>query len=187
MSNQPSSMLTPQDEFFSYEQWRERFLRAVLRGSCALGALAILLYLFSPTSNLYRVLAVLTYGVLVTVTLLEKVQYRIRASVFLFLLYFAGFSSLIDHGIGEFFYFSLAAGEVNVFKPDPGVFEHGLQRVNLSAKEAVYVGDNYYADVVGSRRAGLQPVLYDPLGIFPEPDCPTIRSFDELNSIIKTI
>jgi len=41
--------------------------------------------------------------------------------------------------------------------------------------------------VIGSRRAGLQPVLYDPLGIFPEPDCPTIRSFDELNSIIKTI
>jgi FMN phosphatase YigB (HAD superfamily) len=94
---------------------------------------------------------------------------------------------LTDHGIGEFFDFSLAAGEVNVFKPDPGVFEHGLQRVKLSAKEAVYVGDNYYADVVGSRRAGLQPVLYDPLGIFPEPDCPTIRSFDELNSIIKTI
>jgi HAD superfamily hydrolase (TIGR01549 family) len=94
---------------------------------------------------------------------------------------------LIKHDIGEFFDFSLAAGEVNVFKPDPGVFEHGLQRVNLSAKEAVYVGDNYYADVVGSRRAGLQPVLYDPLGIFPEPDCPTIRSFDELNSIIKTI
>jgi HAD superfamily hydrolase (TIGR01549 family) len=94
---------------------------------------------------------------------------------------------LDDHGIGEFFDFSLAAGEVNVFKPDPGVFEHGLRRVNLSAKEAAYVGDNYYADVVGSRRAGLQPVLYDPLGIFPEPDCPTIRSFDELNSIIKVI
>ena len=94
---------------------------------------------------------------------------------------------LNDHGIGEFFDFSLAAGEVNVFKPDPGVFEHGLQRVKLSANETVYVGDNYYADVVGARRAGLQPVLYDPLGIFPEPDCPTIRSFDELNSIIKTI
>jgi HAD superfamily hydrolase (TIGR01549 family) len=94
---------------------------------------------------------------------------------------------LDDHGIGEFFDFSLAAGEVNVFKPDPGVFEHGLQRVNLSAKEVIYVGDNYYADVVGSRSAGLQPVLYDPLGIFPDPDCATIKSFDELNSIVKVI
>ncbi|HEU4744928.1 MAG TPA: HAD-IA family hydrolase, partial [Anaerolineales bacterium] len=49
---------------------------------------------------------------------------------------------LDDHGIGEFFDFSLAAGEVNSFKPDPGVFEYGLQRVNLSASEVIYVGDN---------------------------------------------
>jgi len=94
---------------------------------------------------------------------------------------------LQEHGIDEFFDFSLAAGEVNSFKPEPGVFEHALRRANLSPKEAVYVGDNYYADVVGSRRAGLQPVLYDSIGIFPDADCATIKSFDELNSIIKTI
>jgi len=94
---------------------------------------------------------------------------------------------LQEHGIGEFFDFSMAAGEVNVWKPDPGIFEHGLRRVNLSAREVMYVGDNYYADVVGSRSAGLEPVLYDPLGIFPDPDCTTIRSFDELNSVIKVI
>jgi HAD superfamily hydrolase (TIGR01662 family) len=94
---------------------------------------------------------------------------------------------LHEHGIGEFFDFSMAAGEVKVWKPDPGLFEHALRRVQLSPAEAIYVGDNYYADVVGSRRAGLRPVLYDPLGIFPDPDCPTIKSFDELNSIIKVI
>jgi len=101
MNNRPSSMLTPKDELFSYEQWRERFLRVVLRGSCILGFMAILLYLLFGPSTLYKVLAVLTYGVLVAVTLLEKVHYRIRASVFLFLLYFAGFTSLLDHGIGD--------------------------------------------------------------------------------------
>ena len=94
---------------------------------------------------------------------------------------------LDEHGISEFFDFSMAAGEVNVWKPDPGIFEHGLQRVNVSAQEVIYVGDNYYADVVGARAAGLQPVLYDPLGIFPNPDCAAIKSFDELNSIIKVI
>ena len=94
---------------------------------------------------------------------------------------------LDDHGIAEFFDFSMAAGEVQVWKPDPGIFEHGLQRVNLRAEEVIYVGDNYYADVVGARSAGLQPVLYDPLGIFPDPDCTTIQSFDELNSIVKVI
>ena len=98
------------------------------------------------------------------------------------------FQDLLNvHGIGEFFDFSMAAGEVSVWKPDPGIFEHGLRRANLSAGQAVYVGDNYYADVVGSRRAGLQPILYDPLGIFPDPDCTAIKSFDELNSLIKVI
>ena len=94
---------------------------------------------------------------------------------------------LRDHGIDEFFEFSLAAGEVNSFKPDPEVFEHGLRRVNLLPNEAIYVGDNYYADVVGARRAGLQPILYDPLNVFPDVDCATIKSFDELNSLIKVI
>ena len=94
---------------------------------------------------------------------------------------------LDDHGIGEFFDFSMAAGEVNVWKPEPAIFEHGLRRTNLSAREVIYVGDNYYADVVGARAAGLQPVLYDPLGIFPEADCAIIKSFDELNSLVKVI
>jgi HAD superfamily hydrolase (TIGR01549 family) len=94
---------------------------------------------------------------------------------------------LNEHGIGEFFDFSLAAGEVNSFKPDPGVFEYALQRMNLSPQDVVYVGDNYYADIVGARRAGLRPVLYDPRGVFPDPDCTLIKSFDELSSAIKVI
>jgi FMN phosphatase YigB (HAD superfamily) len=49
------------------------------------------------------------------------------------------------------------------------------------------VGDNYFADVVGARRAGLTPVLFDPDEIFPEADCIVIKSFDELNSAIKDI
>ncbi len=50
---------------------------------------------------------------------------------------------LQEHGIGEFFDLSLAAGEVNSFKPEPGVFEHALQRLNLSPKEAIYVGGSF--------------------------------------------
>jgi FMN phosphatase YigB (HAD superfamily) len=57
--------------------------------------------------------------------------------------------------------------------------------MNVTAPETVYVGDNYYADILGARRAGLQPVLYDPNLIFPDADCATIRSFDELISIIQ--
>ncbi|HSJ88306.1 MAG TPA: HAD family hydrolase [Anaerolineales bacterium] len=95
--------------------------------------------------------------------------------------------TLDTHTIGEFFDFAVAGGEVNSYKPDPGLFEHALQRAKVSAGEAVYVGDNYFADVVGSRRAGLTPILYDPVGIFPEAECTTIKTFDELYSAIKDI
>jgi len=92
-----------------------------------------------------------------------------------------------SHKLSPFFEFSLAAGEVDIYKPEPGVFEHALKRANLAASEVAYVGDNYFADIVGARRAGLTPVLYDPNNIFPEADCITIRSFDQLKSVIEAI
>lgn len=94
---------------------------------------------------------------------------------------------LESHRILEFFDFSMAGGEVNSYKPDTGLFEHALKRADVRAQEAVYVGDNYFADVVGARLAGLTPVLFDPDEIFPEADCIKIRSFPELNSIVKVI
>ncbi len=83
---------------------------------------------------------------------------------------------LQEIGLGEYFDFSLAAGEVNSWKPDKGVFEHALQMVGVRAEETIYVGDNYFADVVGARNAGLKPVLLDVHGIFDQPDCPVVCS-----------
>jgi HAD superfamily hydrolase (TIGR01549 family) len=90
-------------------------------------------------------------------------------------------------GLSQYFEFSLAGGEVQMFKPEPGIFETALERIDAAAHEAVYVGDNYYADVVGARRAGLRPVLYDPGGIYPEADCAVMESFDQLIEILKSI
>ena len=92
---------------------------------------------------------------------------------------------LASHNLNEFFHFSMAAGEVNIYKPEPGIFQQALERGKVTSQETVYIGDNYFADVVGAHRAGLRPVLYDPRGIFPEADCTTIRSFDELEMVIE--
>ena len=98
------------------------------------------------------------------------------------------FQDVLDsHRLSEFFPYSLAGGEVDIYKPEPGIFQHALQQLNVTAAETVYVGDNYYADILGARRAGLQPVLYDPQHIFPEADCVTIRSFDELLPAIRAM
>jgi FMN phosphatase YigB (HAD superfamily) len=87
--------------------------------------------------------------------------------------------------LDSYFDFSLAAGEVNSFKPEPRIFERGLELAGASAQETMYIGDNYFADIVGSLRAGLTPVLYDPITVFPDAECAVIKSFDELPNLLK--
>jgi len=90
-----------------------------------------------------------------------------------------------EMGFGDIFNFTLAGGEIRAFKPDRAIFEEALRRAGTSARETMYVGDNYFADIVGARRAGLHPVLYDPSGLFPEAECPIIKTFDQLPELLK--
>jgi HAD superfamily hydrolase (TIGR01549 family) len=83
-------------------------------------------------------------------------------------------------GLSGYLEFSLTSGEVESWKPDTRIFEHALQRLDMQPENALHIGDNYYADVVGARRAGIQPVLLDPESIFPDVDCPVIASIGEL-------
>jgi putative hydrolase of the HAD superfamily len=87
--------------------------------------------------------------------------------------------------ISSFFDFLLAAGEVQLYKPDPGIFRAALERVGVQPEAAMYVGDNYFADVVGSQRAGLHPVLYDPRGVYPSAVCDVIQAFGQLPGLLK--
>lgn len=86
----------------------------------------------------------------------------------------------------EFFIFSLAGGEVKSWKPKPEIFEAALQRANAKPEETLYVGDNYFADILGARNVGIQPVLLDPYDHFPEADCLIIHNLAELESILPT-
>jgi putative hydrolase of the HAD superfamily len=87
-------------------------------------------------------------------------------------------------GLSPYFAFSLAGGEVNAYKPGPEIFLQACKRWHVKPEHAAYVGDNYFADVVGARRAGMMPILYDPRRVFDEPDCVSIGSFDELPSAL---
>jgi len=83
-------------------------------------------------------------------------------------------------GLAGLFDFTLSAGQAGAWKPAPEIFQKAVALANCAPAEAVYVGDNYYADIEGARGAGLHPVLYDPRGLFPEPGCPVIHTIDEL-------
>ncbi len=87
--------------------------------------------------------------------------------------------------LDSYFRFCLAGGEVNSFKPDAHIFKRALELAGTSAEETMYVGDNYFADVVGAHRSGLLPVLFDPGQVFPDAECLVIKSFDELLPLVS--
>lgn len=82
------------------------------------------------------------------------------------------------------FEFVLAAGEVGWWKPDPRILRYALDQMQADPAEAVYVGDNYFADVPAALDAGLAAVLLDPENLFPEADCPVIRDLSELPGLL---
>jgi HAD superfamily hydrolase (TIGR01509 family) len=91
------------------------------------------------------------------------------------------FHELLDElGLWSYFDMILASGEVGIPKPEPTIFFAALDRLGATASEALYVGDNYWADVVGARRAGILPILVDPHKLFPEADCLVLEQVDEL-------
>jgi len=81
-------------------------------------------------------------------------------------------------GLDGFFDMVLVAGEIDCWKPEPGIFHEALIRLDASPSQTAHIGDNFYTDVLGAQNAGLQPVLYDPEEVFPNPGCPVIQSLE---------
>jgi putative hydrolase of the HAD superfamily len=93
----------------------------------------------------------------------------------------ARFHDLLDQlDLRSYFELVLASGEVGVQKPDPAIFAAALERIHARAEASIYVGDNYWADVIGAQRAGLTPILLDPNRLFPEADCPILEQLADL-------
>jgi putative hydrolase of the HAD superfamily len=88
-------------------------------------------------------------------------------------------------GLLEFFELALTAGEAKAWKPNPAIFHQALERLGATAGESMYVGDNYFADVVGAGAAGLRTVLLDPQELFPEAECLIIRAIEELQALVE--
>lgn len=65
-------------------------------------------------------------------------------------------------------------------KPDAAIFRLALERLELEAHEAAYVGDSYVHDALAARAIGMRGILLDPLDLHPESVCPRIRSLREL-------
>ncbi|MBC7223596.1 MAG: HAD family hydrolase [Anaerolineae bacterium] len=57
--------------------------------------------------------------------------------------------------------------ELGARKPDPAFFRAVLAAEGCRPREAAMVGDDYWADVVGSARVGMWAIWYNPTGASP--------------------
>ena len=91
------------------------------------------------------------------------------------------------HEITRLMDFVVASAVVGSSKPHREIFLYALGRANVRAEETVYVGDSYLADVLGSRGAGLHPILIDRAGKAPPIDAPVVRSLTEVLGVVDGI
>jgi HAD superfamily hydrolase (TIGR01549 family) len=84
------------------------------------------------------------------------------------------------------------SARVGYQKPHAAIFEHALDLLGARPSDAIHVGDDPEADVLGARRAGIEPVLIDRHGRLDGParaDADTggvavIRHFGELLDLL---
>ncbi|RMF27028.1 MAG: hypothetical protein D6759_18470, partial [Chloroflexi bacterium] len=82
--------------------WRERLVRGLLRASLVVGALALvagLINAFQARALLLALIYIAAYLALLAITFVSRLPYRLRAGVFLFLLYGLGLVGLLESGL----------------------------------------------------------------------------------------
>ena len=94
-------------------------------------------------------------------------------------------------GIADYFEFIIASEEVGISKPDPRILHMGLQKAEVKAEEAVYVGDHPF-DIFCAKKVPM-PVIWfnkdnDPLpdGFTSYPDY-QISALSELLDILPDV
>lgn len=71
-------------------------------------------------------------------------------------------------GLGDMFEAVIDSANEGVCKPDPEIFRRALERLEVAAARACYAGDIPEVDVEGARSVGMNAVLVDPFGFYPD-------------------
>ena len=77
----------------------------------------------------------------------------------------------------------VSSEEADAEKPDIKIFKMTLDKLELSGKNVVYVGDSYNKDVIGADNAGIFPVWYNPHGKRARGN--PIRKMLEINKMLQ--
>ncbi len=88
-------------------------------------------------------------------------------------------------GLAGYFRTITDSGVVGFQKPSPEIFHHALDSFGAHPEESVYVGDIYSIDYLGAQNVGMQAVLMDGSGTYPDLDVPKISQLGELEALLQ--
>jgi len=66
--------------------------------------------------------------------------------------------------LAKFFTIMTDSGDMNAFKPMPEIFEYAMRELGVTKNEVLFVGDEYYADIVGAAHTGIPSVWVNVRG-----------------------
>jgi putative hydrolase of the HAD superfamily len=95
---------------------------------------------------------------------------------------------LEKHDLNRFFDVVVVSATVNKRKPSPEIFQKALEKLGVSAENAVFVGDTADADIIGAKAAGMKTIFIERrFQEEAEQACPnqTIKSLSELTRALK--
>ena len=95
---------------------------------------------------------------------------------------------LEKHGLDKLFDTIVVSGAVNKRKPSSEIFQKTLEKIGVSAENAVFVGDTADADIIGAKAAGMKTIFIERRVQKETEDArpnQTIKSLSELLEAIK--
>ena len=88
-------------------------------------------------------------------------------------------------GIADCFRTVTDSGLIGYEKPHPEIFRQALKSMNAAPEQSLYVGDVYSVDYLGATGAGMQAVLMDIAGAYPDKGVPRVESLEELQKVLR--
>lgn len=90
-----------------------------------------------------------------------------------------GIINILDHVV--------ISSEVGIEKPDERIFLHAFQQAGVSPEDCLYVGDNYYDDVVGSAKVGMDSILINPYGRKGIEELEGVESIENIKDLFQKV
>ena len=87
---------------------------------------------------------------------------------------------MIDLKLTSLLDFIITSYDEKYEKPDKRIFISSINKANVNPEECVYVGDQIQSDYIGSKNAGMTPILIDRNGYYEDFSGNKIKSLGEL-------